>query len=136
MIQGIYIARLKCCMPYCNVANLVTITETNMMRRNASWLCNNHCSEYTAPNLPWSCAAVSAVPEGSGRAAHCSHLLSKSPADQGSAFRSSKIRLFYKSNLVAFGMHLHNCRCFPDHLRILLESVRALCLVRGGSGST
>jgi len=32
-------------------------------------------------------------------------------------------------------MHLHNCRCFQDHLRMLLPSLRALCLAPGGAGS-
>jgi len=32
-------------------------------------------------------------------------------------------------------MHLHNCRCFQEHLRMLLQSPRALCLAPGGSGS-
>ena len=32
-------------------------------------------------------------------------------------------------------MHLHNCRCFQEHLRMLLQSLRALCLSPGGSGS-
>jgi len=32
-------------------------------------------------------------------------------------------------------MHLHNCRCFQEHLRMLLQSLRALCLAPVGSGS-
>jgi len=32
-------------------------------------------------------------------------------------------------------MHPHNCRCIQDHLRMLLQSLRALCLAPGGSGS-
>ena len=32
-------------------------------------------------------------------------------------------------------MHLHNCRCFQEHLRMLLQSLRALCLGAGGSES-
>ena len=32
-------------------------------------------------------------------------------------------------------MHLHNCRCFQEHLRMLLQSLRALCLAPRGSGS-
>jgi len=32
-------------------------------------------------------------------------------------------------------MHLHNCRCFQQHLGMLLQSLRALCLAPGGSGS-
>jgi hypothetical protein len=31
-------------------------------------------------------------------------------------------------------MHLHHCRCFEEHLRLLLQSLRAPCLAPGGSG--
>jgi hypothetical protein len=31
-------------------------------------------------------------------------------------------------------MHLHNCRCFQEHLRMLLQHLRALCLASGGLG--
>ena len=32
-------------------------------------------------------------------------------------------------------MHLQNCRCFQEHLRMLLQSLRALCFAPGGAGS-
>jgi len=32
-------------------------------------------------------------------------------------------------------MHLHNCRCFQKHLRMLLQSLRALCEAPWGPGS-
>jgi len=32
-------------------------------------------------------------------------------------------------------MHLHNCRCFQEHLTMLLHSLRALCKAPGGAGS-
>jgi len=48
----IYRERLKSCMPYYDVANLVTVTKMNMIRRNALCLCKNHCSENTASSLP------------------------------------------------------------------------------------
>jgi len=32
-------------------------------------------------------------------------------------------------------MHLQNCRCFQEHLRMLLQSLRALCFAPGGPGS-
>jgi len=32
-------------------------------------------------------------------------------------------------------MHLHNCMCFQEHLRMLLQSLRAHCLPPPGSGS-
>jgi len=72
-----------------------------MIRRNALWLCKNHFCEDTAPSLPQSCAAVSAALEVSRRAVQWSQLLSKSPADLRRGLRSSKIWLFYKSNLGA-----------------------------------
>jgi len=47
----------------------------------------------------------------------------------------SKIWLSYKSNLVACWIHLHNCWCFQEHLRMLFQSLRALCIAPGGPGS-
>jgi hypothetical protein len=32
-------------------------------------------------------------------------------------------------------MHLNKCRCFQTHLRMLLQSLTALCLAPGGPGS-
>jgi hypothetical protein len=32
-------------------------------------------------------------------------------------------------------MHLNNCRCFQTHLRMLWQSLTALCLAPGGPGS-
>jgi hypothetical protein len=32
-------------------------------------------------------------------------------------------------------MHLHNIRCFQEHLRMLLQYLRALSLASGGPGS-
>ena len=32
-------------------------------------------------------------------------------------------------------MHLHNCRCFQEHLRMLWQSLRAHCLAPEGPGS-
>jgi len=86
----IYRERLKQCMPYYDVANLVTVTKMNMIRRNAMWLCKNHFGEFMASSLPQSCAAVLAAPEVSHRAVHLSQLLSKFPADLRRGLRSSK----------------------------------------------
>jgi len=69
------------------------------------------------------------------RAAQQSQFLSKSPTDLHRGLSSSKIWLFQKSNHIASWMHLHNCKCFQEHLRMLLQSLRALCLSPGGSGS-
>ena len=130
----IYTERLQYCMPPYDVANLVTVTKM-MIRRNALWLWKNHCCENTASSLRQSCVPVSANPEVSCRAARRSHLLSKSPADLRRGLRSSKIWLFYKSNLIVSWMHLPKCRCIQEHLRLLLESLRALCSAPEGCGS-
>jgi len=87
----IYRERLKQYMLYYDVANLVTVTKMNTIRRNALWLCKNHCCEITASSLPQSCAAVSAALEVSHRAAQRSQPLSKSPTDLRRGLRSSKI---------------------------------------------
>jgi len=87
----IYRERLQYCMPYYDVANHVTVTKMNMIRRNALWLCKNHCCENMASSvpleygmksraelrsnlgrsrsIPQSCAAVSASLEVSRRSA-------------------------------------------------------------------
>ena len=31
-------------------------------------------------------------------------------------------------------MHLHQCRYFQEHMRMLLQSLRALCKALGGAG--
>jgi len=106
-----------------------------MIRRNALWLSKNYCCDNMAPSLPQSCAEVSAALDVSCRAGQQSRLLSKSPADLHRGPRRSKICLFQKSSLGASWMHLHNCRCIQEHLRMLLQSLRALSLAPGGSGS-
>jgi hypothetical protein len=53
-------------------------------------------------------------------------LLLKSPADLHNSLSYFNISLFYKSNIVASQMCLHNCRCFLEHLRMLLMSFRAI----------
>jgi len=90
-----YRERHKWCMPYYDVANLVTVTKINIIRRNAMWLCKNHCRENMASSLPQSCAAVLDALAVSHGAAQRSQLLSKSPADLRRGLRSSKIWLFY-----------------------------------------
>ena len=114
----IYIDRLLYCMPYNNVANLETVTKTNMIRQNALWLFKNHCCENPAPSLPQSCAVVLAALEVSQRAAQRSHLRLKSPTDLRRGLRSSKIWLFYTSNLVASWMHKSSLRCSWMHLQL------------------
>jgi len=65
----IYLEILKQCMSYYDEANLVTVTNTNMIRHNALWLCKNHCCEDMAPSLRQCCAAVPASFEVSRRSA-------------------------------------------------------------------
>ena len=86
-----YRERLKYCMPYYDVANLVTVTMMNMIRQNALWLCKNHCCENMGSSLLPTCAAVSATLGVFYRAAQQSQLLSKSPADLPRRLRNSKI---------------------------------------------
>jgi hypothetical protein len=73
--------------------------------------------------------------EVSRRAVQQSQLPSQSPADLRRYLRSFKYRLFYKSNLVWLLMNIHNCRCYVEHLRMLLQSLRTVSLAPGGSGS-
>jgi len=40
----------------------------------------------------------------------------------------------HSADVVASWMHLHNSRCFQEHLRMLFKSLRAHCLAPGGSG--
>jgi len=69
------------------------------------------------------------------RAPQRSQLRLKSPAALCRALSSCKRWLFYKSNLVASWMHLHESRCSQEHPRILSQSLRALGLAAGGPGS-
>jgi len=64
-----------------------------------------------------------------------SQLLLKSAADLLSGLSGSKIWLSCKPNFVASWIHLHHCRCFLEHLRMLLQSLRAHCKTPGGAGS-
>jgi len=59
----------------------------------------------------------------------------KFPADLRRGLSCSKIWVSNKSNLVASWMHLHNCRFFQEHPRMLWQSMRALYLAPGGPGS-
>jgi len=63
-----------------------------------------------------------------------SHLLSKSPAVLCRCLWCSKILLTYKFNFLPSWTHLHSSKGFQEHLRILLQSRRILCLAPGGLG--
>jgi len=121
-------------MSYYDVANHVTLTKTNLIRQNALGSCEKQCCENMAPILLQSYSAVSAALEVSRRAAQWTVLLSKSPTDLHRGLRSSKSWLVYKWNWVASWMHLPNCRCFQEHLRMRLQSLRALRFAPVGSG--
>jgi len=115
--------------------NLVTVTKMNMIGRNALWLCKNHCCETMAPCLPQCSSEVSAALEVSRRAAQRSQQIRKSSADRRRCLRRRNILPFYKWNFVASWMPLHNCRCFQEPLRMLLQSLRAHCVAPGRSWS-
>jgi len=101
------------------------------------WLCNaqNHQCENMAPsipqslcsgmsssrNLPQTCAAVAAAHNGYRRPVQRSHQL-----------HNLTILII---TLVASWMHLHHFRCFEEHMRMLLQSLRALCKAPGGAQS-
>ena len=103
-------------MPYYDVANLVTLTKTNLIHEMPCGygILRTTAVRNTALSLPQGCTAVS----------------NSSPSHT-----CSKIWPSYKSNLVASWMHLHNCRCFQEHLRMLFQSLRTLPLAPGGPGS-
>ena len=110
-------------MPYYDVANQGTVTKMNMMDKM-------HCSYESLRTT-----AVRIQHLVSQRAAQRFQLLSKSPPDLCRHPSCSKVCLSYKSNLGVFWMHLHNCKCYQEHLRMLLLSLSALCLAPGGPGS-
>jgi hypothetical protein len=64
----------------------------------------------------------------SHRAAKVSQLFLKFPADLDSGFSYCKIQLSYYSHIASFWMNLCNCRCFQEHLRILLHILKAQCV--------
>jgi len=109
-------------MPYHDVANLVTVTKTNMIN-SMPWGCGTLRS--TAVRI-WNqvsrraCTEVSVDPEVSCR-----------PAQRSQQLHNLTILIV---NLVASWMHLHNCRCSQEHLRMLLQSPRAHCTAPGGAG--
>jgi len=104
----IYIQWLIYCMPYYDLANVRTVTTTNMISRNTFWLCKNNWCENRAPSLVQSCTAVSAALEVSRR----------------SAQRSQEL-----PNLTI--IWVKSCSI----LSMLLKSLRAHCVAPEGSGS-
>jgi len=111
------------CRPYDDVAYFVTVTTTNMIDK-ILWGCGTLISF-----VVWIWHQVSC------RAMQRSQLVLKSSADLCRGLSCFKIGLLYKSNLIASWMHLHHCRCFLQHLRKVLQNLRALCLPAEGPGS-
>jgi len=110
-------------MPCCEVANLVTVTKMNRIYKMP---CSYGTTRTTAVRL-WH--------QVSSSAAQQSQPLSMSPADLPRGFSSFKMWLSYMSIARASWMYLHNCRCFQEHLRMPLQSLRALSLAPWGPWS-
>jgi hypothetical protein len=62
-------------------------------------------------------------------------LHTQSPTDLDRGLSYSTIRLFYKLNIVASWIYLHNHRYFQRYMRELFQHFNALCVAHGGSGS-
>jgi len=69
------------------------------------------------------------------RAVQRSQLLLTPLADLHRSLSCSKIWLSYVSTIRAFWMHLHNRRCFQEHLRMPLQSLRVVCSATAGPTS-
>jgi len=110
-------------MPYSEVSNLLTVTKTNMIDEMP---CFYGIWRTTGMRMPHHVCC---------RAVQRSQLLSKSLTDLHRGLSCSNIWLSYKWNLIASWMPLHNSRWFQEYLRMLLHSLRALCLAPGRPGS-
>jgi hypothetical protein len=110
-------------MPYYDVANLVTVTKINMIDEMP---CGYGTLQTTGVKI-WhqvsrrACAAVSAALDVSRRTAQRSQQL-----------HNLTILIL---NLVASWMHLHHFRCLEQYMRMLLQSLKALCKAPVGVGS-
>jgi len=116
----IYIDRLG---KYHDVANLVTVTKTNMIDEMT---CGDGTIRMTGVRI-WhqfsrrACAEIPAALK-----------VSHSPAQR---FQQLQNLIILIINLVACWMHLHYYRCFQEHMRMLLQSLRALSKAPGGAAS-
>jgi len=109
-------------MPYYDVTNLVTVTKTTVIDKMP-------CGYGTLRTT-----AVSIWHQVSRRVSQRSHLLSKSPASLCQSLSCLSISHSYKSNIGASWRHVHTCRSFQGHLRLLVHRLRALCLALAGPG--
>jgi len=108
-------------MPYYVVANLVTVTKTNMIDEMP---CGYGTLRTTSVRIRHqvsfrACTEVSAALE-----------VSRRPAQRSQHLQYLTILIV---NLVASWMCLHHYRHFQDHVIILLQSPRALCNAPGGA---
>jgi len=106
-------------MPEYDISNLVTATKTNTVGKM-------HCGygiRWTTAERIWQHVCCKDAPR--------SQLGSKSVPDLCCVFRCSKMYLPHESNLVASSMYFHNSRCFQEHLRMPLQSLKALFLASG-----
>jgi len=110
-------------MPYYNVANLLTITKTNMINEMP---CGYWTLRTTGVRI-WHQVSRRAHAEVSA-ALKLSHR---------AVLRSQQLQnlTILIVNLVAFWMNLHHNRCFQEHVRMLMQSLTVLCKAPGGAGS-
>jgi len=104
----ICIERLKLCMAYYDVVNLVTVTKTIMIRQNSLWLRKNHCYLNMATSFPQKL---------------CRGLVFSWSLSQIRAEVSGAPKFNYSRSQIS------------EHLRMLLQSVKAPRLGPEGSGS-
>jgi len=96
----------------------------------------NHCCEWTVQNLPQSlCSSFSCL---HGLLQPCAALSAELEVSCRCMQRSQLFRnlIIWIVTLVASCIHLHNWRCFQEHLRMLLQSLRAQCKAPGGPGAS
>jgi hypothetical protein len=110
-------------MAYYDIANLVSLIKTNLIRKIP-------CGYGTQWTI-----AVRIRHYASCRGALRSQVAPEVSVDLCRGLHYSKIWMSHKSNVIAFWMHLQNCRSFHEHQRMLLQSVRALCIAQEWPGS-
>jgi hypothetical protein len=124
-------------MPYYAVANLVTVTKTIMINEMPCGCGTLRTTgvriRHQVSHRPY--AKVSAALEVSHRP--CTEVsvapeVSHRPAQRSQQLQNLTILIV---NLVPSWMHLHHSRRFQKHVRMLLQSFRALCKAPGGGGS-
>ena len=110
-------------MPYYAIVNLVTVTRMNMTDKMPS----GYGTLRTTAVRIWHQVSYWAVRR--------SQLLSRPSAIPRRGLCCSGNHYSYKWSIKASWIHLHHCRTFQEHMRILLQRLRALCLAPGEPGS-